>query len=211
MKIKLEIDGNEIGLQKEKTNDIRLIDGFVPVPLCHEDLSLKKYDTMPNVFYYTNNLDFLHIDDCKGIEFFHNARGQNTMFMNKHITVYEDITNIDIVKSFYNRFDIYNIAWEILDCDSSKKDEIVKYLTQYCYLEILPSGKLFKYPFTVLSNSLFASTGLFTRIEARETFYIKLKRTYSSLDSLSFKKLSNFLSNTVLRIYLYGNYWLEKR
>lgn len=209
MKIELKINDKDIKLQQESLNIPMAVPLHDTETLRTEDLTLGKHDIVPCIFYYTNNLDFG--DNWSSVEFFHRARGHNAIFLNKDITICEDITNNDIVKGFHNRFDVYHITWEILSCDNLKKEEIVKYLTQYCYLEILTIGRLFKYPFTVLSNNLFINMGSFTRIEKNETFDIKLKRSYSGTDSISFKKLNSFLFNTILRIYLHGNYWLEKR
>lgn len=213
MKIELKIDDKNIEIQenldnsKSKPVSMPLYDTET---LHREDLMPEKYDIIPHIFYYTNNLDF-GSNGYQEIEFFHNARGYYIIFMNKNVTICEEITNMDSVKTFYNRFDIYNITWEILKCDNSKKQEIIEYLTQNCYFEILPYGKSFKYPFTALNSDLFVNTKSFIRLENNETFYIKLKRTYSGSDVSSFEKLKKSLYNTILRIYLCGSWWLEKR
>ena len=130
MKIELRIDNEKAELQQKESNNPKTVSQplYDTETLYQEDFIPEKYYTIPHIFYYTNNLDFK--DYNEGVEFFHYARGHNTKFLNKDITVCEDITNIDVVKGFYNRFDLYHIAWEVLDCDSSKREEIIKRLSE---------------------------------------------------------------------------------
>lgn len=218
MKIEIKIDGKSIELQQENLDNsksVSLYDTKIPQG---EDLISEKYNIVPCIFYYTNYLSF-KADYKEGgfdcVSFFDHVFGQNIKFGNGEVCLSENLTNMYEVQSFYNRFDLYHITWEIIEqnkkplplCDLTQKQRIIEYLTYNCFFKIYVGVRVNVYPFTDLSNKLSINTGSFTRIERKENFIIKLKKT-GNQPSLDLLKL---LPDTILKIYLHGNYWLEKR
>ena len=197
MKIELKIDNERTELsQKEAVGSVSDVEIY-PVPY---------------VFYYTNYLNFKPDDreggfDC--VKFFDNRLGSNIEFGGGGICLSEHLTNMYEAQSFYNRFDLYHITWEIVRpglLDSIHKQKIIEYLMQNCCLMIYVGGIRIPRPFTDLNNRLYVNIESFVRMEKRETFIIKLKKTGQQPSSDNLK-----LAETMLKIYLHGNYWLEKR
>lgn len=202
MKIELKIDDKNIELQQKNTEIIQ-----------NEDQTATKYNVVPYVFYYTNCLNF-EVDDDEGdfycVKFFNKAVGCSIKFQNKIICLYESLTNMHEAQSFCNRYDVYHVAWEIVgqkSYDLTQKQKIIEYLMCNCCFKIYTNNRVTIYPFTDLSNKLYINTGSFNRIEAREEFIIKLKMTGDKPP----QDLLKLLPDTILKIYLHGNYWLEKR